>query len=93
MRSFCALGFKARLCCVQQESLGASFAGRLIDEKLILDLPPSVDPCGENGEFHSFVFDGPNFTWPVKVRLGEIVKRDVRYFADLLPESTDSDLE
>ncbi len=86
VRSFCALGFKARLTCVVAESLSADFVGRLIDEDLVRDLPPNVDPCGENGEFHSFVFDGPCFKWPVNVRLGETVKRDVRYFADLLPD-------
>lgn len=78
-------GFKARLSCIMAEKLDRSFAGRLIDESLLRDLPPGVDPCGEYGEYHSFVFDGPVFRHPVAVHVGEIVERDVRFFADLLP--------
>ncbi len=86
-RLFIDLGFRARLSCVDGQKLDESFAGRPIDEALLQDLPKDVDPCGENGEFHSFVFDGPNFQHPVPVKTGEVVLRDVRYFADLLPAS------
>jgi uncharacterized protein (TIGR00290 family) len=82
---FIALGFKAYLTCVDSEKLGKDFAGRLIDADLIRDLPYGVDPCGENGEFHSYVYDGPIFQRPVSVSVGEVVLRDVRYFADLIP--------
>jgi len=85
VQTFIALGFKAYLTCVDSEKLGQEFAGRLIDAGLIRDLPEGVDPCGENGEFHSYVYDGPIFRRPVRVSVGEIVLRDVRYFADLIP--------
>jgi uncharacterized protein (TIGR00290 family) len=84
IETFIASGFKAYLSCVEGK-LGESFAGRAIDAKLVDDLPEGVDPCGENGEFHSFVYDGPIFRKPVDVVGGEVVCRDVRYFADLLP--------
>jgi len=64
-REFVALGFRAVLVCVDLRALDRSFAGRLLDERLLADLPPGADPCGENGEFHSFVFDGPGFRRPV----------------------------
>jgi uncharacterized protein (TIGR00290 family) len=82
---FIALGFKAYLTCVDSEKLDEVFAGRQVDEDLIRDLPDGIDPCGENGEFHSYVYDGPIFKWPVGVSVGEVVLRDVRYFADLIP--------
>jgi uncharacterized protein (TIGR00290 family) len=85
VRTFIGLGFKAYLTCVDSEKLGKDFAGRLIDADLIRDLPDGVDPCGENGEFHSYVYNGPVFQWPVDVSIGEVVLRDVRYFADLMP--------
>jgi uncharacterized protein (TIGR00290 family) len=85
VRTFIALGFKAYLTCVDSEKLGREFAGRPIDADLIRDLPDGVDPCGENGEFHSYVYDGPIFQRPVGLSVGEVVLRDVRYFADLLP--------
>ena len=85
VRTFICLGFKAYLTCVDSEKLGKDFAGRSIDADLIRDLPDGVDPCGENGEFHSYVYDGPIFNWPVGVTIGEVVLRDVRYFADLIP--------
>jgi uncharacterized protein (TIGR00290 family) len=84
IETFIASGFKAYLSCVE-EKLGESFAGRAIDATLIEDLPEGVDPCGEYGEFHSFVYDGPIFREPVDVVVDEVVRRDVRYFADLLP--------
>jgi uncharacterized protein (TIGR00290 family) len=85
VRTFIALGFKAYLTCVDSEKLGREFAGRPIDADLIRDLPDGVDPCGENGEFHSYVYDGPILQRPVDLNVGEVVLRDVRYFADLIP--------
>jgi uncharacterized protein (TIGR00290 family) len=85
VRTFIALGFKAYLTCVDGEKLGREFAGRPIDADLIRDLPDGVDPCGENGEFHSYVYDGPIFQRPVDLSIGEVVLRDVRYFADMVP--------
>jgi uncharacterized protein (TIGR00290 family) len=79
------LGYKAYLSCVEPR-VGSRFVGRLYDEEFLQALPSEIDPCGENGEFHSFVFDGPIFKRPVSVRVGEIVTRDGRYYADLLPE-------
>jgi len=87
IQTFVGLGFRAYLACVDGSKLTEEFAGRPIDGDLIRDLPQGVDPCGENGEFHSFVYDGPIFRWPVPVRVGEVVQRDTRYFADLLPEA------
>jgi uncharacterized protein (TIGR00290 family) len=85
VQSFFDLGFKARLACIESQKLDKSFAGRALDAELIRELPEGVDPCGENGEFHSFVYDGPIFDRPVGITVGEVVLRDVRYFADLLP--------
>jgi uncharacterized protein (TIGR00290 family) len=78
-------GLRARLTCVDPRQLAASFAGRDFDAALLSELPPSVDPCGENGEFHSFAYDGPMFRSPVAIRSGEVVERDGFVFADLLP--------
>ena len=84
IHTFIRLGFKAYLCCVEGK-LGAGFAGRAIDKNLIGDLPEGIDPCGEYGEFHSFVYDGPIFERPLEIVVGEVVHRDTRYYADLLP--------
>ena len=79
-------GFRARLVCVDTTQLDGSFAGRSFDRVLLADLPPDVDPCGERGEFHTFVSDGPNFRQPVKYTLGETVLREERFaYCDLLP--------
>jgi uncharacterized protein (TIGR00290 family) len=79
-------GFAARLVCVDTQQLDASFAGRAYDAALLTDLPPGTDPCGERGEFHTFVSDGPGFTAPVRYETGEVVLRDERFaFCDLLP--------
>jgi diphthamide synthase (EF-2-diphthine--ammonia ligase) len=78
-------GLRARLTCVDPRVLPASFAGKEFDAELLEALPPGVDPCGENGEFHTFAFDGPMFGHPVPVHLGEVVSRDGFVFADLLP--------
>ena len=85
VRTFIDLGFRAYLTCVDGEKLGRAFAGRPINSDLIGDLPDGVDPCGENGEFHSFVYDGPIFRRPVDLSVGRVVLRDIRYFADLVP--------
>jgi uncharacterized protein (TIGR00290 family) len=69
-------GFKAVVVCVNAASLDKSFCGRLLDESFFRDLPAGVDPCGENGEYHSFVFDGPLFAKPVDFRMGEVVFRE-----------------
>jgi uncharacterized protein (TIGR00290 family) len=82
---FVRLGFRAITVCVNPGVLDASFAGRLLDASFFADLPPGVDPCGENGEFHTFVFDGPGFRAPVCFRAGEKVVRDGFCFCDLLP--------
>jgi uncharacterized protein (TIGR00290 family) len=77
-------GLRARLTCVDPRSISPSFAGREFDAELLRDLPASVDPCGERGEFHTFAYDGPMFERPVPLRTGEIVERDGFVFADLL---------
>lgn len=85
-RSFIRLGFRAFVTCVDSQTLEGRFAGRDFDESFLWDLPASVDPCGENGEFHSFVWDGPIFDRPVPIERGEIVVREGRFwFCDLLP--------
>ena len=76
-------GLRARLTCVNPKTLDRSFAGRTFDFALLRDLPAGVDPCGENGEFHSFAYAGPMFTKAIDVDLGEIVDRDGYVFADL----------
>jgi len=83
-RQILELGFRAILTCVEGK-VGAGFAGRDYDLSLIQDLPEGVDPCGENGEFHTFVYDGPCFKAPVPVERGAIVCRDGRFYADLVP--------
>ena len=80
-----ALGFKCYLSCVQA-SVGARFAGRLYSEELLRELPDGIDLCGENGEFHSFVCNGPIFKRRVPVRRGKTVERGGRFFVDLLPD-------
>ena len=86
-RSFIRLGFKAVITCVDTEQLDRSYAGRAFDEEMLASLPAGVDPCGENGEFHSFVYDGPIFTRAVPHATGETVLRDERFaFCDLIQE-------
>jgi len=83
---FCREGFRAVAVCIDGKILDKNFAGRELNREFFRDLPEGVDPCGENGEFHTFVFDGPIFREPVKCRTGEIVKRDGFIFCDLIPE-------
>jgi uncharacterized protein (TIGR00290 family) len=83
-RRFIADGFRAILVCVDPVKLDPSFAGRDYDERLLEDLPAGVDPCGENGEFHTFVTAGPVFDRAIACRRGEVVERDGFVFCDLL---------
>lgn len=80
-----ASGLKAVLCSSDSQRLGPSFVGRLFDHQLLEDLPDDCDPCGENGEFHTFAFDGPGFSTPVGWKRGEVCRRDTVDFCDLLP--------
>ena len=82
INEFIDLGFKTMVVCVKAELLDESFAGRIIDKQFLQDLPANVDPCGENGEFHTFVFDGPIFNKPVRFELGEKVFRKYKAPAD-----------
>lgn len=75
LNEFIGLGFKTIVVCVNEKHLDKSFVGRIIDQDFINDLPSTVDPCGENGEFHTFVFDGPIFRYPVPYQIGEIKYR------------------
>jgi uncharacterized protein (TIGR00290 family) len=83
-------GLEAILTCVDPKKLDASFAGRAFDASLLRDLPSGIDPCGENGEFHTFAHAGPMFDSPVAVERGEVVERDGFIFADLLPRFNQS---
>lgn len=75
INEFLSLGFKTIVTCVNETYLDKSFAGRIIDQDFIKDLPENVDPCGENGEFHTFTFDGPIFKNPIAFEIGETVKK------------------
>jgi uncharacterized protein (TIGR00290 family) len=85
-RDMIAAGVKAKITCVDPAQVDRSFAGHDFDQALLDSLPPGVDPCGENGEFHTFVYDAPVFSSPIEIRMGEIVERDGFVFADVLPE-------
>lgn len=75
VHEFIQLGFKSVVTCVNEKYLDSSFVGRTIDASFLADLPPNVDPCGENGEYHSFVFDGPIFKQEISYQLGEKIHR------------------
>jgi uncharacterized protein (TIGR00290 family) len=79
-----ASGLRAKLACIDTKQISGDFAGREFDAQLLSDLPASADPCGENGEFHSFVYAGPMFERPVAIEVGEIVTRDQFVYADLI---------
>jgi len=84
--TFVDLGFKAVVTCVDSSFLSKAFVGRLFDEHFLSELPSNIDPCGENGEFHSFVYGGPGFRESLSFTLGDVVLRDDRfYFCDLIP--------
>jgi uncharacterized protein (TIGR00290 family) len=79
-----ASGIRAHLTCIDPRKLDRSFAGRSFDAQLLADLPPDIDPCGERGEFHTFVTHSPRFASPLTVTVGDIVERDGFVFADLV---------
>lgn len=85
-RDMIAAGVKAKITCLDPAKLAHSFAGCDFDNSFLRALPPGIDPCGENGEFHTFVYDAPVFFSAIPVRSGEIVARDGFVFADVLPE-------
>lgn len=84
-QKFIDLGFKAIVTCIDSRVVDKKLLGKLFDKKFLAELPASVDPNGENGEFHSFVFDGPIFREKIPYKIGEVVKRDSFYFCDLQP--------
>jgi uncharacterized protein (TIGR00290 family) len=84
-REFIAAGFQAIIACLDPRVLDASFAGRAYDGQLLAELPASVDPCGENGEFHTFVHAGPIFAEPIACETGEVLERDGFVFCDVIP--------
>lgn len=85
IRHFHFVKFRSIAVCIDGKKLPHSFAGRELDAAFFNDLPPGIDPCGENGEFHTFVFDGPIFHDSIPVRTGEVIERDSFIFCDLLP--------
>jgi uncharacterized protein (TIGR00290 family) len=86
-RSLTTLGFDAITTCVDTNALDGRFVGRMINEQFLSELPATVDACGENGEYHSFVYDGPIFKEPISYTRGEVILRENRFcFCDLLPE-------
>jgi uncharacterized protein (TIGR00290 family) len=85
VHTFIALGFKSVVSCIDTKVLDEKFLGRQIDEDFIAELPPGIDPSGENGEFHSFAYDGPIFRKRINYQLGEAVLRDSFHFRDLIP--------
>ena len=88
-REMVDVGIRAVVTCVDPRQLDASFVGRSFDRDFLDALPPGVDPCGERGEFHTFVWDAPGFSAPIDVEVGEIVERDGFVFADVRPLTTD----
>lgn len=82
-REMIASGLRAKITCVDPRVLPAEFAGRDFDAQFLADLPPGVDLCGENGEFHSFVYNGPGFREPIPISMGEVVEREGFVFSDL----------
>jgi uncharacterized protein (TIGR00290 family) len=85
IRLFHTQKFRSVTACIDTKVLDRSFVGRELDDSFFQDLPPGVDPCGENGEFHTFVFDGPIFQTPLNICPGDVVERDSFIFCDLLP--------
>ena len=85
-------GLRAILTCVDPKQLSERFVGRQYDERLLADLPPGVDPCGERGEFHTFCYRCPEFSAEIPVTVGDVVERDKYWFADLRPTETSCDV-
>ena len=79
-----ASGLRTKLACIDTKQISGDFAGREFDAQLLSELPASADPCGENGEFHSFVYAGPMFANPLPVKVGEIVSREQFTYADMI---------
>jgi uncharacterized protein (TIGR00290 family) len=91
-KQFVQLGFRAVMVCVDTEALDGAFAGREYDEDFLRDLPGGVDLCGENGEFHTFVYAGPVFRWPIPFERGKRVMRENRfYYCDLISAGTETE--
>jgi uncharacterized protein (TIGR00290 family) len=80
-------GLRVRIVCVDPSKLPSDFAGRDLDDNLVRRMPANVDPCGENGEFHTFAYAGPMFSEPIPIKGGEVVTRESFLYADVLPES------
>ena len=87
-RHMLEVGIRAVVTCVDPRQVPASLAGRFYDERFLADLPPGADPCGEGGEFHTFVYDGPGFRSPIEIEVGEVVERDGFVFCDVRPAHT-----
>jgi diphthamide synthase (EF-2-diphthine--ammonia ligase) len=86
IQAFLDSGLKAYVVCVDSAILDHTFVGKPLDSDFLDRLPSYVDPCGEYGEYHTFVYDGPMFREPVKCRIGEVVLRESLYFSDVIPE-------
>lgn len=86
-REILQAGVKAKVTCLDPAKLDRSFAGQEFDKQFLELLPPAIDPCGENGEFHTFVYDSPVFSSPIFTRVGETIERDGFVFTDVLPAS------
>ena len=84
-RDFIAAGFRAILVCIDPRQIDPAFCGREFDASLLAELPASADPCGEKGEFHTFVYDGPIFRQPIPLHKGKVIEREGFWFCDLLP--------
>jgi uncharacterized protein (TIGR00290 family) len=89
-KDFIQSGFRAIVCTVDPRKLDKRFCGRKFDDSFLSEIPAGLDPCGENGEFHTFVYDGPIFKHPIRVSVGQILERSGFYFADILPISDHS---
>jgi diphthamide synthase (EF-2-diphthine--ammonia ligase) len=92
IQEFIALGFKTIVVCVNERYLDKSFIGRVIDQNFINDLPENVDVCGENGEFHTFTFDGPIFSKPIDFEIGEMRKYENQRGSNTVCESDATDV-
>lgn len=93
INEFIDLGFKAVVVCIDSRKLGKEFLGRKIDANFLKDLPEDVDPCGENGEFHSFVFDGPLFKNPIGFQMGEVVFKEYKISKEVKEDCFKTDLK
>lgn len=91
-REMLQAGVKAKVTCLDPAKLDRSFAGREFNKDLLELLPSAVDPCGENGEFHTFVYDSPVFSSPISIRIGQTIERDGFVFTDVLPDSPADEL-